>query len=840
MPPETSYLFGSWRLVPAQRALLSDGQAIKIGSRALDVLQTLIERRERVVSKDELMALAWPGVVVEENNLQVQVVTLRKLLGHPAIATVPGRGYRFTLAVQVDGMGDAPPTVHAWAPSPVVAGAAADLVGRDEDVAALLDLVQRHALVTVAGAGGIGKTRLAQSVMRAAAPAMPHGTCWVELAPLTDVGQLVGALARSIGLSVDGAADQVQALAQALNGRTLLLVLDNAEHLLEGVVPLVNALRTAAPKLRMLVTSQEVLRLPDEHVFRVAPLGLPLRAELAEAGASGAVQLFVARAAAVSSGFRLTTDNVAAVVDICRRLDGIPLAIELAAARVRLLGVDGLRRRLDERFNVLTGGARVAMRRHQTLRAALEWSYGLLDDAEKAVFRQLGVFVGGFSLDAAQAAAETDSVDRWDVLEHLGSLVDKSLVMVQGSSLPRYHLLESTRLFLLERLAESGETEEALRQHAHAMVDAMAGRDRGWQRWLDGGEAFAAHAAEVANARVAVEWARSRQDWRLAIQLAARCGPCFIRADRCNEFMALAGPLRDHWKPGEHPAEVSGRYWLFLAFAGTKSAGVEAEMAARQALAVYRGSDQSEALYEALACAVLIGAQRGGGRDLQALVDEALRLERPEWPPALRSFLRWAMYRWHRHDGRHEQALASASEQAELCAKRDPLFAMQVSGTNVVEAEISLGHPDRAQAHARAMLARLREAGIDDHRVGAIHEGLALALALSGRHAEALDAASDAYQRLAADGDDLRLLEPLALVVAAQGRAADAARIVGHVDAALVANGITRWPAASQRRDQLQAALMGPLTAAAFRAALDDGAAMARARVFELAFASPG
>jgi predicted ATPase/DNA-binding winged helix-turn-helix (wHTH) protein len=473
-PPDTCWRFHHYRLLPSRRLLLEgEGEAnpVKLGSRAFDMLLALVERHDRVVTKHELMDLVWPALVVEENNLQVQVLALRKLLGHGAIATIPGRGYRFTVPLTMHGPAPAAAASPAE-PQPAREGnlpvQAQELLGRANELRELQGLIDSHAVVTVTGAGGIGKTRLAQGA--AAERALHEAVWWVELAPLADPALVPAAVGQALGLRLDGNADATAAVAQALQGKAALLVLDNAEHLLDGVAAFVVALRERAAGVKLLVTSQEVMRGLDEQVFRPGPLALPASDDLVAVRASGAVELFIARARQADPRFTLGEDNRAAVADICRRLDGIPLAIELAAARVPLLGVEGLRQRLDERFQVLTAGARAVMRRHQTLRAALEWSHGLLDEPERVVFRRLGVFAGGFTLDAAQAVAADEAIDGWDVLEHLGALVDKSLVVAEGGGggdrLPRYRLLETSKLYALERLAEAGETAAVLLRHA--------------------------------------------------------------------------------------------------------------------------------------------------------------------------------------------------------------------------------------------------------------------------------------------------------------------------------------------------------------------------------------
>ena len=246
-------------------------------------------------------------------------------------------------------------------------------------------------------------------------------------------------------------------------------MLDNCEHLVGAAAVLVAALRRIAPRVAMLATSQEPLRIEGEQLYRLSPLAVPAEAQRAHAGEFGAVALFVARVQALAPRFALATDTVDDVVEVCRRLDGIPLALELAAARVPLLGVTGVRARLDDSLRLLSSGARDAPPRQQTLRAALAWSHQLLTPEEQCVFRRLGVFAGSFALEFAQQALADDSLDAWTVLDHLGSLVDKSLVIAEGAAVPRYRLLETARAFALEQLDAAGEAEALRARHAAAL-----------------------------------------------------------------------------------------------------------------------------------------------------------------------------------------------------------------------------------------------------------------------------------------------------------------------------------------------------------------------------------
>ena len=435
-----------------------------LGQRAFDVLHALIERRERLVTKNELLDIVWRGVVVEENNLQVQISALRKLLGPQVIATIPGRGYRFTAAL--DGAADvgqtpamAIPVPAAMPSSPPVAPQTnlptelPVLYGRDSDLAALCTLIDAHGLVTVVGAGGIGKSRLAQAVAHAQVGRWPDGAWMVELAGLSDPALLPNAVAQVLHITLTGQGDALEALVVGMARRTALLVLDNCEHMLDAVAALVQAVQKNAPSVRLLATSQEPLHLPAEQQFRVLPLAVPTATTADHWREFGAVALFEARVRAVDPRFALTDESLPLAVDICRRLDGLPLAIEMAAARVATLGLRPVRDKLDARFKLLTGGSRATLRRHQTLRAALEWSHQLLNDAEQAVFRRLGVFAGGFTMGMAQALASDAQLDEWAVLDHLSALVDKSLVVADAGEAPRYRLLESARAFALEQLA---------------------------------------------------------------------------------------------------------------------------------------------------------------------------------------------------------------------------------------------------------------------------------------------------------------------------------------------------------------------------------------------------
>ena len=480
MPPSArntvrDFTFGRCVIQTATRLLLIDDQPAKLGARAYDVLLALVDRRDRTVTKNELLDVVWPGLVVEENNLQVHIWTLRKLLGPQAISTIPGRGYRFTAALAADvDLAKAASLPTSVSVSPF-GKFAATLFGREQDLLALPQSVMSQRLVSIIGTGGIGKTSLAKAVAINLKPAFTDGTWLVDLAALDDGAQLVPAIARTLNVTLGAGAD---GLANALRNQQLLIVLDNCEHLLRPLATLAAQLLNAAPQLHLLATSQEPLKLPGEHLYRIGTLALPAEATLDRARYTGAVRLFEARAQQADTRFALTQGNIEAVVDICTQLDGVALAIELAAARVALLGVHGVRDRLGQRLSLLSSDSVVVSERHRTLRAALQWSHALLSVEQKIVFRRLGIMSGRFSLDAAQQVATDEAIDKWAVLDHLGALVEKSLISTESDSRGEmfYRMLETMRHFALERITESGE--EAATRERHLALFCCAGKAR--------------------------------------------------------------------------------------------------------------------------------------------------------------------------------------------------------------------------------------------------------------------------------------------------------------------------------------------------------------------------
>ena len=771
-----SYRSGAIEIDATRRELLIDAAPAKIGARAFDILLALVERRERVVSKHELMDTVWPKLVVEENNLLVHMVALRKLLGPRAIATIPGRGYRFVLPLDAVVSDRVPAVAMAAAPSRGNLPASPPLFGRAQDVDAVDALLCGHMVVSIVGAAGIGKTRLALAVASARSE-WPDGRWWIELAAINDAAQVPGTIASALGIQLPTGRSATEALAVALANRNLLLVLDNCEHLADDVAIFVDLLRARAANVRLLVTSQEPLKCRDEQVYRLGALAIPAGAQLEDAVEFGAVALFVDRAHAVDSRFRLASDNVTMVVDVCRRLDGIPLAIELAAARVPLLGVHGLHTRLNQIFNVLTGGARMKLRRHQTLRAALDWSHSLLSPDEQIVFCRLGVFAGGFTLELAQRIVSDDHIDPWLVLDLLGHLVDKSLVIADAELEPRYRLLETTRAFALEQLAACGESEPMLRRHAKAISELMSTLDSDhWNMPPLEHRRRSGAVQELGNLRAAVDWA-CESDRDLAYEMLGRCWVAWLLnglpAEGVQRMVAL-------WPPRSGlPPKIEAEFCLAFARL-TKDASREEHLeAARRAVSLYRRLDDIDRLGHALLVLATISAVRNEMSAAEQALQEAKTLVTEAHPLRMQAALAATQALCELRRGAPALAVAAYRRQLELYRSAGDVLCEHIALGNVAAAELDAGRVDAAVELARKSVDGLRRMNAP-YGLELRLSTLAVALAWRGDDVDIVPLAREAFDHQRLLGTTFGPLIAAALQHARRGDAQRAALIAGY------------------------------------------------------------
>lgn len=542
--------FGPFRLLPKQQLLVEGDTQVRLGSRALDILGALVERPGELLTKAELMARVWPSTVVEEDNLKVHVAALRKALGDGQagrrfIATVPGRGYRFVAAVAQS----ASPAPGAAAPVKGPHNLPASVlrpIGRVETIEMLRAQVPKARLVTIVGPGGIGKSTVALGTAQGLLDTFPNGTWHIDFAPLGGPHLVASAIASTLQLTIHSE-DVTGTLLTHLRDKRMLLVLDGCEHVVDVAAGIAEQIIDQAPGVCILATSREPLRVGAERVHRLRPLSGPPnspRLTAVEAATYPAVRLFVERAAANREDFELRDEDASAVAELCRRLDGIPLAIELAAARADTFDVGELVALLDDHWALLSRGRRTAPPRHQTLRAAFDWSHDLIPEVEKAVLRRLSAFVAPFSRSDAQAIATGLEIDAETVVEALAQLVSKSLVVADTARTPtRYRLLDTTRAYARTKLGEAQEVATTARRHALHFLGLLPPASRTDARAAPP-SADQDAAALLANVRAALDWCfADAGDPALGARLAAGAAELFLahsQLDECQRWMTRA------------------------------------------------------------------------------------------------------------------------------------------------------------------------------------------------------------------------------------------------------------------------------------------------------------
>jgi predicted ATPase/DNA-binding winged helix-turn-helix (wHTH) protein len=539
------YVCDQWEIDLGRRELRSGGISVPLGGRAFEVVTVLVQSASEFVTKDDLMERVWPGATVGEGTLHVHISAVRKALGNDRglLKTASGRSYRLLgswtpqqreaagarVASSLPRTSGSPP--HNFPPL------ITRLVGRAAACQFVRDLVSAYRVVTLTGPGGIGKTSLAIKAVRYLLPEFKDGGWLVELASLSDPGLVASTVASTLGLKLTGEIS-AESVGRAVGGRHLLLALDNCEHVIDATAHLAETLTRLCPRTTIVVTSREVLRIDGESVYRVPPLEVPALGQAAPDTIMqySAVELFVARTRALNASFTPTAEELASIATICRSLDGIPLAIELAAASAAVLGIAQVSAGLRDRLALLTRGRRTALPRQRTLRATLDWSYELLPDAEQRLLRHLGVFAGGFTVDSATAVMADAGLDVAMVTDCIANLVAKSLVVLDPTpGVTRWTLLETIRAYALEKLAESGESDDAQRRHAAFFRDlfAPAASSSGSRSSTDDP---ARRVQEIDNVRAALDWSFSPAgDQAVGVELTATYAPVWRHLSLMSE-----------------------------------------------------------------------------------------------------------------------------------------------------------------------------------------------------------------------------------------------------------------------------------------------------------------
>lgn len=788
-PHRTAYRFDAFELRPG-RQLLRDGKPVPVGSTALEVLHHLLRARGDLVTKDDLFDAVWSDVVVVENTLHQHIRALRKALGDRAglIDTVARRGYRFTGSVEevaVLGEGDR----WARARPAALAMPLTPLIGREREVAAIEELLASCRCLTLLGPGGAGKTRLAFEIARRREAAAAEGGAEVhvvELAALAQGEHVAAALAEAIGLSDPSDTPPLTRLRHALRDVAAWIVLDNCEHLIEATAMLAGDLLQACPALRILATSQRPLGIVGERRFHVPMLGLPSpgKSDPSLLAAAPAVQLLVARVGECDPALTFDGPALATAAELCRQLDANPLAIELAAVRVAALGLATVQAGLADRFQLLAGPRRGALPKHQTLRSMVGWSHDLLSEAQRATFRRLCIFAGGFTLDSAIAVAADDSSGPDSVADHLVELVEWSLVGRGPSTRStRFRMLDTPRAYALDQLRASGEL--AVRSERHAR-HVCALFERGYAEWDETAddEWIDRYGPERDNLRAALRTALERPDPVLAARLAGASLWLWRATGAVGEFQKL---LDDPGLPASEQLSGAFAARLLLARAYTlhalSSDSERIRKAAALAVQAFEGSrDDALGAANALLCHASAYAQLGdtaSHRDCLARVESTLAGAR-----------RGKTFAWF--CGSHAWAAQLAGEPNDALgwAVRSRAAYRDSGGwhgetralLHIADLKLAVGDIDGAIAVGAESVDRL-QGGTHRADLGRALANLGTAWFARGEPDAARDCWARALHELRGLDFSYWVFDHVALLAIAEGRDASAARLIGYADA---------------------------------------------------------
>jgi predicted ATPase/DNA-binding winged helix-turn-helix (wHTH) protein len=811
--------FGAFVLDESQGRLMRAGHEIMLAPRPFALLCCLVRHANQLLGRDALLDAVWGHRHVSAGVLKSAVHVLREALGDDGrsdecrIESVPRRGYRLVARVE-------PVGVQGAAVSAPLIVAAPSLIGRASELQRLAELTAEHRVVTVIGPGGVGKTCLVRQWLAQQGGKAP-AVGWCDLATISDPALAAAELARALQLDL-GSSDPVVALCRALRTMTMRIVLDNVEHLVDGVARLAEAIVREAPGARLVVTSQLPLRVAEERLLPIGPLSMPPVGSMldpVEVRAFGAVDLFARRAEAADPRFQWNAEAARHTVDIVRRLDGLPLALEMAAARLPMFGMAGLADALARRLDVLTLASRTAPARQQTLRTALEWSHGLLTDAQRQVLRRLSVFVGPFTLESAQDLSADADMDRWQVLDALGELVDRSMIVADGRP-RRFRWLESPRAFAAERLTAAGEAGTWRARHAHVVASrfgAIAAAAYDGSSRLD--DALAALRPELPDAREAMHWALEHEP-ATAVALMAPFNFAAQRdgwAERRRLWEATAAhvtsslpqALRARWSLG------ACRFW------------------GDQPAAARHGADAAElcrqvgdlaGLHRALWAQVAVSRGTDPAREAQWLAE--LATIRAEQLPA------FSRFQGHYFEGSRLLQLDDAS--GAIANYRQALAFAVEAGDSVGALDVRIGLAElelaAGDAHAAIALARelVRQLDGTRHRFQLSYTWLTLAAAwlVAGDLAEARIAAAEAWA-LSDEGTLHFLCDHAAWLAAVEARPGDAARLLGAADTLRATRSRGERGANEARAfERAQRMARGHLGETAFRRLRDEGSDM--------------
>ena len=825
------YAIGPFRLDPHTGVLTKAGAPTALGSRAVAVLATLVEQSNQYVPKAGILDAAWPGVVVEESNLAVQISALRRVLsqapgGEGWIETLSRRGYRFVGPVTE--LSDERQDAKDRRKRSNLSEPLTSFIGRERELVEIKRLLPSKRLVTLVGAGGIGKTRLALQAAAEVMDAYRDGVWLVELGSISNPSLVPSSLAQVLGVRERTGTPVIDTLCEHLQSRQVLLLLDNCEHLLDASAMLAKALLVSAAHTTIIATSREPLNVAGEQTYPLQTLSLPEPSATAEAvGRSEAVQLFVERARRQLPDFELTATAAPAIAQLCIHLDGIPLALELAAARIRSMSIEQINARLHDRFRLLTGGDRTALPRQQTLRATLDWSYDLLAEQERAVLRRLAIFPGSFTLEAASAVASDETIDEFAVIDLLSQLVQRSLVVTDTSEGgTRYRLLETMRAYALETLVEADETAAVKRRHAAYFRRLFDRASEDWHRMSDQ-QWQATYSPELDNARTALDWALGADgDRALAIGLAGATAAIWSQLPLFGEGLQRL-EVAVAQITNETSAPDQARLWLGVSTLLGISEPAKAAAAADRAIELYRRIGDEPRLGQSMLRLGRLLMFMGRFEQAKAILAEAFPLlERTGLPRVLATYFRESAS-LKMLTGDVAGARTDFEKALTLFRDTGAESAALAQLLNLADVTWSLGDLDAALLRFREAVALIRDSPVVAREMlGHCLMNLAGVHTERGEIDEALAAAREGLPWCREAGAGWNKFDHLALRTARAGNVAHAARLAGHEDAALAARDTRRQPNEARARSSLEALLRERLAPAELERLLAEGAKM--------------
>jgi predicted ATPase/DNA-binding winged helix-turn-helix (wHTH) protein len=824
------YDLGPFQLDVANRTLTRSGVSIPLGMHAVGVLATLVEHAPAVTPKAAILDAVWPNVIVEEGNLSTQVYLLRRALAQVSgadrwIQTLSGRGYRY-----VGPIAEHPADPRDALNRSNLCEPLTSFIGRERELVELKRLLPTRRLITIVGAGGIGKTRLALRVAAEVLDAYRDGVWLVELAVVRDPERVSASVAGALRLRESRGTSATQSLCRHFATRQALLLLDNCEHVIDACAQLAQAVLRDARDVAIIATAREPLRVQGEQVYALQPLSIPKHgSKLETASDCDAVQLFVERVQDHSPNLEFTPARMRTVSEICIRLDGIPLALELAAARAGSLSLEQISSRLDDRFSLLTTPWRTTASRQQTLRATLDWSYDLLTEHERLTLRRLSVFPSSFSIEAASAVVCDAEIDELAVVDLLSQLVSRSLVLVDtNKAAARYRLLETTRAYAQAKLVEAGESAVVARRHAGHFQEMFARATEHWHRISDL-QLCETYLPELDQLRAALGWALGPQgDAHIAVALAGASGALWASFGLFSEgirWLEAAIALIGRDTPGTDEALLLLQFGRLVDETPARS-----RAAFERACTIYRRIGDDLWLGITLARLGRVLGSMGRFEQAEAALTEAYPLlERSGEPAAVSvyyfyfAFLKSLMGDFESARRHYEQAIVIDREAGH---EFDVLSAFG----NLANVNWALGDLDAAEDAFRQQVALVRGSVLKTKRLlGWALTSLAGVLTTRGELDEALRLMREGLPLLLEDGSAWIWIDHAALRAAYAGNLAHAAQLAGYADQAWMAKEATRHPIEARAAAQLRALLRERLPAAEVERLRAQGAAMSDA-----------